>query len=194
MISKSLIIFILLINENICFESSDICLQTDLECQGISDPFNNYKNHCKKTNCTGDYSYKCDDENCAINEKSCEQFRKLKSNLMRLVLSPVMYNFEMRKYTNVFGAIKKCQIQEYKWDRKDICMRSENCVFKLALPYSYMINLKQRTICSCNKLYSYQCDSKYCAKHNKACDLFKLDSMKKKARFDKCGYQGKKRH
>ena len=47
----SLIIFILLINENICFESSDICLQTDLECQGISDPFNNYKNHCKCQKC-----------------------------------------------------------------------------------------------------------------------------------------------
>lgn len=148
----------------------------------LSDSFHT-KSGRKPETCFGNYSVACGESFCAHDKLSCEIYLKVKSNLLRLLLSPSMYQVQLRKYEKELQSIKKCPESNYRWNKEHVCVKSSYCYLQVEFPHT----MKKKIECPCDRQNGYQCMKNFCAVSKKACAIFKemnqnsnyLDSIKK---------------
>ena len=126
---------------------------------------------CIKNNkCKGKYGYDCGSKYCALSKQKCTDFYSLSSFLVTL-----KGNLLKQKITNTINTITKCPVVNYEWKSTDICLNVVNCQTRKSLIHllgKANINFVKHMTCVCAGNYKLQCDKKYCALNQDACDEF----------------------
>ena len=162
-----LIIFSVLLNVVVL----QICRRENQNCTGLYDIYNTFKTQCKKYECFGKFNFKCGEENCAIDEKSCFYFEALNSNLLRIIKGPKAYEETLKMNEKALEMIKTCPSPSYKWNPKNVCIRNNNCILKHKFPFlNKMFSTNRKIKCICDNKHSYQCMANYCTVNKLACD------------------------
>lgn len=177
----------------ISFDSSSICQRENENCTGSYNIYYKFQTSCEKFDCFGDLNYTCGSNNCAADRKSCYYFQTLNSNLIRIIISPTSYKYNLRKYEKELQMIKSCTAPFQDWNTNDVCIRSNECFLKHDfLFFNKMYNMKKKINCFCDQTHKYQCNNKYCATNKQVCDdlLLKLSHESiNKTNFNKCNHR-----
>jgi hypothetical protein len=167
MLIKKIKILIFILNIQIVFlvKPKNICLKTNsLKCVIIG------KNNCEPSFCPSKYSYQCGSKNCATDLKSCEEFQTIINNLLKLIISPVMYNFRKEfKMENFFNKISNCPNDTYKWSIDDVCAIKSRMRIKSEYFFKGNIHESNHNPCYLEPIKKYNCGKRFCTLHKMAC-------------------------
>ena len=107
-----ILIIVLIINNVLGLKPSDLCATNKKDCK------KNLNVNCEHLKCSGNHSYQCSSEHCALNEASCKAFfnlgYKLKSIRSLRSKMPIekYYKEKMNEYVLLTKNIQKCPIRK----------------------------------------------------------------------------------
>ena len=159
----------------IAFKTSNICVKSEDTCMKKINTNSYISSTCRPPKCFGNYSFECGPNHCSSDKKHCEFYRSIKSNLLRLLLSPSMYQIQLRRFEKELELIKACPLSGYKFSKKDVCLKNSNCFLQIEFPHT----VKKKIDCPCDKQHSYLCMKRYCVTNKKACTALEVNLKKK---------------
>jgi hypothetical protein len=177
MLKLFIFFYITVIHFTYSLRTSDFCYPTELECKGFYIKNGIYKTSCEKT-CTNN-KYKCNEELCALNEKSCLEY---KNRLHTLASIQILIKFKSK--------IKNCskisfsQLEKSNW-KADVCLNGLNCFKKhyIWIRNDY-VEKTVRITCPCvSKKHSFKCGTDYCTLNNHTCSLLLLQQSNNATKF-----------
>jgi hypothetical protein len=148
MLSKFIISLIILYNifHISALKSSNICRHREKNCD-----------QCEKLECFGKHKFECGTNYCATDFENCGAFHNQSLNILKVLISPAMYQYHNRRYEMFTKKIKFCPKKVYTWTKKDTCIHK-----------NYNTNTKK--ICGSTK--NYICGKRFCSIHKYACKAF----------------------
>lgn len=179
------VITLLLINKILSLSTNDLCIRIQDKCTGNYDSNHNYDVTCVKTKCEGKLSYRCGQDYCATNKKSCDTVFNLMF-LLRSYKGLLLFEKELDKYSDFIQKIKECPSEAYLFQEEDVCSNGIGCYSKAGFSFRIGKNKVIKPVnCPCMKEHSFQCGDDFCAIHSNACDEFRQNSSNLMAK--KCG-------
>lgn len=163
------LLFLTLISFSLAFglRLNDVCKMNESQCKGRYDSDFQYKEYCEKE-CIGKQMYKCTLDHCAIDKKSCQNFKHL-NQVVKSINRLQVFNKELEKYKASLNSVSECQSSNYTYHSNDVCINGLNCHFiQKYIIRNSKYNLFKPVVCQCSGFHSYHC-GKYCTVHKTAC-------------------------
>ena len=152
------------------FNHTDICFQDQGETYCKRD--RNSQVVCRDLKCFGEYNYECGSEHCAKSEISCDHYRNLNSNLIRLMTSPILYRSLMKKKNlEMLSQIRTCP--RFSSILTNTCIKSKKDCFvnnRILYLQNELIRYDENYNCGCKKEYGYRCSRMLCTKNKRSCN------------------------
>lgn len=173
-------------------KSNDLCSLVQEECKGSYDSSQKYEIKCQLADCNGKYPYKCGQDKCSIDQKSCDSYLyftlasnsyKYKNDMDKFAFIrfnlKTMHNMERKKYKFFNENVQNCTVRFYEYKPSDVCLIGNYCLEKRKIFKAYGSNyLIKKANCTCTGAHSFHCDKNYCTNHKSACDYLKSKPLK----------------
>jgi hypothetical protein len=165
------------ISSNMSVRSKNMCLRVKNQCKGSYDTSYKYEIECEKMTCQGKLSYNCGSDYCALDKRSCDTIFNLMF-LLRSYKGLLMFEKELKKYTNFIEKIGYCPVKEYSLQPDDVCMNGDGCYSVSAFPFRIGTKVTKHINCPCPYGNGYHCGEKFCVVHSDACEVLNKTGLK----------------